>query len=109
MFTIFFIYSILVLISIFTILIWIATGGALASTIVLSDVCIDPDGLIRNQTNNEPFAKGTRIIKLLVLLALLVFLEIVNYFISCEPGCRPNVRLLFVCLFLFFIIFVGNQ
>ncbi|XP_019852251.1 PREDICTED: protein tweety homolog 2-like [Amphimedon queenslandica] len=64
---------ILVIISIFTILIWIAAGGALASTIVLSDVCIDPDGLIRNQTNNEPIAR-----------------EIVNYFISCEPSCRPS-------------------
>ena len=48
----------LVFLSIITLLIWILTGGVLASTIVLSDICINPDGLIRNNTNNDPFAKG---------------------------------------------------
>ena len=51
-------YSMLVFLSIITLLIWILTGGVLASTIVLSDICINPDGLIRNNTNNDPIAKG---------------------------------------------------
>lgn len=42
----------LVVLSLATALVWIGTGAALASSIVIADVCHDPDNLIRNQTTD---------------------------------------------------------
>jgi uncharacterized membrane protein len=63
-----------VIVSVFTGLMWIVTGATFAFTITLSDVCYNPDGLIRNLTSSS--SGPVR--------------ETLDYFISCEQSCQPS-------------------
>lgn len=47
----------LIILGVVTLLVWILTGGSLAVSIVLADVCVDPDTLIRNNTK-DGLARG---------------------------------------------------
>ena len=48
----------LVILAICTVLVWIVAGGALGITIVISDICYDPDTVIRNFTTPDSTARG---------------------------------------------------
>lgn len=50
----------LIILGVVTLLVWMLTGGSLAVSIVLADICADPDTLIRNNTK-DGLARGRHI------------------------------------------------
>lgn len=54
----------LVVLMVCTLLVWLVTGVGLGGTILISDICYDPDSLIRNFTTIEPARGETTLILL---------------------------------------------